>query len=156
MDVRYVAIHDDQLIPFIQSELRRLHVVGTGLIVEFDLPAIAPELKAAKRLLNQLSRLGIAVLLGNFSCNETAYKVLAYLSAEWGQAASLSDACGPGEGLTRTLTSIKALDAFIMLPRSDVSGHNSHYWSDAADYVQVEHLAQVTQASPTQGLTAFD
>ncbi|ODB85854.1 hypothetical protein A3194_13625 [Candidatus Thiodiazotropha endoloripes] len=150
-----MAIHDDQLIPFIQSELRRLHVVGTGLIVEFDLPAIAPELKAAKRLLNQLSRLGIAVLLGNFSCNETAYKVLAYLSAD-GVRLHPSLMRADQERVNSTLTSIKALDAFIMLPRSDVSGHNSHYWSDAADYVQVEHLAQVTQASPTQGLTAFD
>ncbi|MEW8211738.1 MAG: hypothetical protein AB2735_14875, partial [Candidatus Thiodiazotropha taylori] len=52
--------------------------------------------------------------------------------------------------------SIKALDAFIMLPRSDLSGHNSHYWSDAADYVQVEHLTQITQASPTENFTAYE
>ncbi|MCG7922966.1 MAG: response regulator [Candidatus Thiodiazotropha lotti] len=150
-----LAIHDDQLIPFIQSELRRLHVVGTGLIIEFDLPAIAPELKAAKRLLNQLSRLGIAVLLGNFSCNETAYKVLAYLSAD-GVRLHPSLMRADQARVSSTRASIKALDAFIMLPRSDLSGHNSHYWSDAADYVQVEHLAQITQASPTENLTAFE
>lgn len=150
-----LAIHDDQLIPFIQSELRRLHVVGTGLIIEFDLPAIAPELRAAKRLMNQLSRLGISVLLGNFSCNETAYKVLAYLAAD-GVRLHPSLMRADQAKVNSTLTSIRALNAFIMLPRSEVSGHNSHYWSDAADYVQVEHLAQITQGSPTKNLTAFE
>ena len=150
-----LAIHDDQIIPFIQSELRRLHVVGTGLIIEFDLPAIAPELRAAKRLMNQLSRLGIAVLLGNFSCNETAYKVLAYLAAD-GVRLHPSLMRADQAKVNSTLTSIRALNAFIMLPRSEVSGHNSHYWSDAADYVQVEHLAQITQGSPTKNLTAFE
>ncbi|MCG8489643.1 MAG: response regulator [Chromatiales bacterium] len=150
-----LAIHDDQIIPFIQSELRRLHVVGTGLIIEFDLPAIAPELRAAKRLMNQLSRLGIAVLLGNFSCNETAYKVLAYLAAD-GVRLHPSLMRADQAKVNSTLASIRALNAFIMLPRSEVSGHNSHYWSDAADYVQVEHLAQITQGSPTKNLTAFE
>ncbi|MCG7893830.1 MAG: response regulator [Candidatus Thiodiazotropha taylori] len=150
-----MAIHDDQLIPFIQSELRRLHVVGTGLIIEFDLPAIATELKAAKRLLNQLSRLGIAVLLGNFSCNETAYKVLSYLSAD-GVRLHPSLMRADQTRVSSAQASIKALDAFIMLPRSDLSGHNSHYWSDAADYVQVEHLTQITQASPTENFTAYE
>ncbi|MBW9269338.1 MAG: response regulator [Candidatus Thiodiazotropha sp. (ex. Lucinisca nassula)] len=150
-----MAIHDDQLIPFIQSELRRLHVVGTGLIIEFDLPAIAAELKAAKRLLNQLSRLGVAVLLGNFSCNETAYKVLAYLSAD-GVRLHPSLMRADQARVSSILASIKALDAFVMLPRSDLSGHNSHYWSDAVDYVQVEHLTQITQASPTENCTAYE
>ncbi|MEJ2619220.1 MAG: response regulator [Candidatus Thiodiazotropha sp.] len=119
-----LAIHDEQLIPFIQSELRRLHVVGTGLIIEFDLPSIAPELRAAKRLLNQLSNLGISVLLGNFSCNDTAYKVLAYLSAN-GVRLHPSLMRADKSRVNATLNSIRAMNAFVMLPKSDLSGQEA-------------------------------
>jgi EAL domain-containing protein (putative c-di-GMP-specific phosphodiesterase class I) len=150
-----LAIHDDQLIPFIQSELRRLHVVGTGLIMEFDLPSIAPELRAAKRLLNQLSSLGISVLLGNFSCNDTAYKVLAYLSAD-GVRLHPSLMRADQSRVNAALSSIRALNAFVMLPRSDLSGQQNRYWSDVADYVQAEQLTQFTQHSNAQNLPTYE
>jgi DNA-binding response OmpR family regulator/EAL domain-containing protein (putative c-di-GMP-specific phosphodiesterase class I) len=150
-----LAIHDEQLIPFIQSELRKLHVVGTGLIIEFDLPSIAPELRAAKRLLNQLSNLGISVLLGNFSCNDTAYKVLAYLSAD-GVRLHPSLMRADKTRVNATLSSIRALNAFVMLPKSDLSGQEAPYWSDAADYVQVEHLARIAKGSNAKHLPSFE
>jgi EAL domain-containing protein (putative c-di-GMP-specific phosphodiesterase class I) len=149
-----LAIHDEQLIPFIQSELRRLHVVGTGLIMEFDLPSIAPELRAAKKLLNQLSSMGISVLLGNFSCNDTAYKVLAYLNAD-GVRLHSSLMRADQSRVNATLASIRALNAFIMLPRTDQSGQQNRYWSDVSDYVQAEQLTQFTQGANARNLATL-
>ncbi|MCU7882285.1 MAG: hypothetical protein KZQ60_18515 [Candidatus Thiodiazotropha sp. (ex Lucinoma aequizonata)] len=51
--------------------------MGTELMIEFNLPSLASDLKQARHFLGELSALGISTLLGNFACNDTAYKVLA-------------------------------------------------------------------------------
>ncbi|MBW9263347.1 MAG: response regulator [Candidatus Thiodiazotropha sp. (ex. Lucinisca nassula)] len=129
------AIHNDTFIDFIKSELRRLQLVGTGLIMEFNLPALAKDLKKARYLLGELSSLGIDTLLGNFACNETAYKVLAYLNAE-GVRPHFTLLKADFEEINDIATQIHSLNAKIILPRVDNFDQVSLYWSEAADYVQ--------------------
>ncbi|MCG7938376.1 MAG: response regulator [Candidatus Thiodiazotropha lotti] len=129
------AIHSDTFIDFIKSELRRLQLVGTGLIMEFNLPALAKDLKKARHLLGELSSLGIDTLLANFACNETAYKVLAYLNAD-GVRPHFTLLKAEFEEINDIATQIHSLNAKIILPRVDKFDQVSLYWSDAADYVQ--------------------
>ena len=150
-----LSVHDQQLIPFLQSELRKLHVVGTGLIIEFDLPSLAPELKLAKRLFDELSSLGITILLGNFACNETSFKVLAYLQAD---AVRLHPSLlrVDDEKIDKIISNIKALNAFVILPKIDSSEMLNLHWSEVADYIQAEHLAPVVREAPLRGFDAFE
>jgi DNA-binding response OmpR family regulator/EAL domain-containing protein (putative c-di-GMP-specific phosphodiesterase class I) len=150
-----LAIHDEEFIPFIQSELRRLHVVGTGLIVEFDLPSLAPELKLAKRLLDELSSMGISILLGNFTCNDTAFKVLAYLCAD-GVRLHPSMLRREDAWIETTLSHIRAMDALVFLPRIDESEKINLHWSEVADYVQVENLSPVIHKPGFEKLGVFE
>jgi PleD family two-component response regulator/EAL domain-containing protein (putative c-di-GMP-specific phosphodiesterase class I) len=129
------AIYSDTLIDFIKSELRRLQLVGTGLSIEFNLPALAKDLKKARRFLGEISALGIDTLLGHFACNETAYKVLAYLNAA-GVRPHISCMKVDYEAINEIATQIHSLNAKIVLPRVDCFDQVSLHWSEAADYVQ--------------------
>ncbi len=133
------AIEDEGLLPFIQAELRRLQVVGTMLLLEFDLPGLAKNLKQARTFLSDLSALGIGISLGNFACNDTAFKVLGYLSA---------NAVRPHPSLMRTdydriskiANQLKAMDVQIILPEMSRFGQIGLHWSEVADYVQAQYL----------------
>ncbi len=132
------ATRDGTLLEFIRSELRKLHLVGTGLMIEFNLPSLAANLKQARSFLGELSALGIATLLGNFACNETAYKVLAYLKAD-GVRPHISLMQSNHEKIHEIATQVHSLQAKIILPRVEKFGQISLHWSDAADYVQTDY-----------------
>ncbi|MEJ2619249.1 MAG: response regulator [Candidatus Thiodiazotropha sp.] len=132
------AIYSDTLIDFIKSELRRLQLVGTGLSVEFNLPTLAKDLKKARQFLGEISALGIDTLLGHFACNETAYKVLAYLNAA-GVRPHISRMKVDYEEINEIATQIHSLNAKIVLPRVDHFDQVSLHWSEAADYVQASY-----------------
>jgi DNA-binding response OmpR family regulator/EAL domain-containing protein (putative c-di-GMP-specific phosphodiesterase class I) len=132
------ATREQTLLEFIRSELRRLQLVGTGLMIEFNLPALAANLKQARHFLGELSALGIATLLGNFACNETAYKVLAYLKAD-GVRPHISLMQTNYERLQEIANQVHSLQAQIILPRVEKFGQISLHWSEAADYVQTDY-----------------
>jgi PleD family two-component response regulator/EAL domain-containing protein (putative c-di-GMP-specific phosphodiesterase class I) len=130
-----LAMNNQTLIEFIKSELRQLQIVGTGLNIEFNLPALAKNLKQARHFLGELSSLGINTLLGNFACNDTAYKVLAYLNAD-GARPHISMAKAGFEEVNEIAAQIHSLHAKIIMPRVEHFGQISLYWSEAADFVQ--------------------
>ncbi len=131
-----VATEPDYL-DFIRSELRRRQIVGTGLMVEFDLPSLAANLKAARELIRELAGMGVSVMLANFACNETAYKVLAYLRA---------DAVRPQRSLLRISAEriqhiarqLRSLHAEIILPRVASHGEIALPWTEYADFIQAD------------------
>ncbi|MCU7874179.1 MAG: response regulator [Candidatus Thiodiazotropha sp. (ex Lucinoma borealis)] len=132
------AAKDESVLELIQSELRKLQVVGTGLMIEFNLPSLASDLKQARHFLGELSALGISTLLGNFACNDTAYKVLAYLKANAIRPhPSLLQA--DAATVQKIATHVHSLHAKIILPRVDEFGQISLNWSEAADYVQADY-----------------
>jgi DNA-binding response OmpR family regulator/EAL domain-containing protein (putative c-di-GMP-specific phosphodiesterase class I) len=132
------AAKDDMLLDFLKSELRSMQLVGTGLIIEFNLPSLASNLKQARHFLSQLSEMGISTLLGNFACNETAYKVLAYLKAD-GVRPHLSMMKTNNEKIHEIATQVHSLQGKIILPRMDKFGQISLQWSEVADYVQSDY-----------------
>jgi DNA-binding response OmpR family regulator/EAL domain-containing protein (putative c-di-GMP-specific phosphodiesterase class I) len=131
------VVTEPNYVDFIKTELRRLQIVGTGLMVEFDLPALAANLKLARGLIGELEGMGITVALGNFTCNETAYKVLAYLRA---------DAIRPHRALLRIdaekiqtiVRQVHSLHAEIILPRIDSHDQIALGWREFADYIQAD------------------
>jgi PleD family two-component response regulator/EAL domain-containing protein (putative c-di-GMP-specific phosphodiesterase class I) len=132
------ATHDDSMLEFLRSELRRLQLVGTGLMIEFNLPTLASNLKQARHFLGELSAMGIASLLGNFSCNDTAYKVLAYLNAD-GVRPHIALMQTNFERVQEIAAQVHTLHAKIILPRVEKFGQISLHWSEAADYVQTDY-----------------
>ncbi|MEW8507932.1 MAG: response regulator [Candidatus Thiodiazotropha sp.] len=132
------ATNDEKILEFIKSELRSLQLVGTGLMVEFNLPALASNLKQARHFLGELSAMGITSLLGNFACNETAYKVLAYLKAD-GVRPHVSLMQTSHEKIEEIALQVHSLHAKIILPRVERFGQISLHWSDAADYIQADY-----------------
>jgi DNA-binding response OmpR family regulator len=132
------AMHDTSMIEFIKSQLRKRQQVGTGLVIEFNLPTLAKNLKKARLFLGDLSALGIDILLGNFACNETAYKVLAYLNAN-GVRPHISMMKAGVEQIHDIATHVHSLHAMIVLPRVEKFSQISLYWSEAADFVQASY-----------------
>jgi DNA-binding response OmpR family regulator/EAL domain-containing protein (putative c-di-GMP-specific phosphodiesterase class I) len=132
------ATRDDSMLEFLRSELRRLQLVGTGLMIEFNLPSLASNLKQARHFLGELSAMGIATLLGNFSCNDTAYKVLAYLNAD-GVRPHISLMQENHERVQEIAAHVHSLHAKIILPEVEKFGQISLHWSEAADYVQADY-----------------
>ncbi|MEJ2591634.1 MAG: response regulator [Candidatus Thiodiazotropha sp.] len=131
------SLQASDFIEQIKAELRRMQVVGTGLMMEFDLPTLAADLKQARLVFGELAALGISISLANFACNETAYKVLAYLKA---------DAVRPHPSLLRIeaqrihhiTTQIHSLRAEVILPVVERHGQIALPWSESADYIQTD------------------
>jgi DNA-binding response OmpR family regulator len=131
------VIQDERYIDFIKDNLRRCQIVGTGLMADFDLPSLAADLKRAQRLIGELAALGIGVTLSNFACNETAYKVLAYLRAE-AVRPHLSLLRADAQKIQHISTQIHSLRAEIILPLVLQHSHIGLQWSESADYVQAD------------------
>jgi DNA-binding response OmpR family regulator/EAL domain-containing protein (putative c-di-GMP-specific phosphodiesterase class I) len=132
------ATSDNTLLGYLKNELRNMQLVGTGLIIEFNLPSLASNLKQARHFIGELSAMGISTVLGNFACNETAYKVLAYLKAN-GVRPHLSLMQTNYEKIHEIATQVHSLHAKIILPRVEKFGQISLHWSEEADYVQADY-----------------
>jgi EAL domain-containing protein (putative c-di-GMP-specific phosphodiesterase class I) len=131
------VIQEPDYLDFIRTELLRHQVVGTALMVEFNLPSLAANLKPARALIGELKGLGLSVALGNFACNQTAYKVLSYLGA---------DAIRPqqtllridGKKIQQIASQVHSLHAEVILPRITRHKELALQWSVAADYIQAD------------------
>ncbi len=122
---------------FIKTELRRVQIVGTGLMMEFDLPTLAADLKQARSLISELEGMGITVALGNFACNETAYKVLSYLQADAIRPhRSLLDL--NEERIQTIARQVHSLHAEIILPHVSSRDQIAPAWMEFADYIQAD------------------
>jgi DNA-binding response OmpR family regulator/EAL domain-containing protein (putative c-di-GMP-specific phosphodiesterase class I) len=128
----------ETFLEFIKSELRSLQLVGTGLMIEFNLPSLASNLKQARHFFGELSAMGISTLLGNFACNEMSYKVLAYLNAD-GVRPHIALMQVNDEKINEVATLVHSLHAKIILPKVEKFGQISLHWSEAADFVQADY-----------------
>jgi EAL domain-containing protein (putative c-di-GMP-specific phosphodiesterase class I) len=132
------VLEDADYLEFVKSELRRRQIVGTGLVVDFDLPSLAVDFTRAKTLIGELTELGLKVTLSSFACNETSYKVLTYLTA---------DAVRPHHSLLgaekdriqHIVRQLQSLHAEIILPRVMRQAQIAAPWLELADYVQAEY-----------------
>ena len=131
------VVEEADAVEYMKTQLRRCQIVGTGLIIEFDLPSLADHLKRSRELIGELGALGIAVALGNFTCNATAFKVLTYLRA---------DIIRPHPSLLRLNTDrvqqiaqqAHTLQTEIILPQAANHGDIALPWAEYADYIQAD------------------
>jgi len=135
------VIGEKEYLDFLKSELRRLQIVGTGLMMEFELPSLASELKRARALFGDLAALGIGVALSNVACNETTFKVLAYLEADAARPAPslLGMEAEKIEYISRQLHS---LGTEIILPHVESRSQIAPQWSTSADFIQATYQPQ--------------
>jgi PleD family two-component response regulator/EAL domain-containing protein (putative c-di-GMP-specific phosphodiesterase class I) len=122
---------------FVKSALRRLHIVGTGLMIEFSLTSLVSHLQQAHALFGELSALGIAISLSHFPCNRSGYKVLTHLRADAVRPhlSMLQDESDPIEQISEQ---IRSLQTEIILPSVDDVTQIPRSWWESADYVQAD------------------
>jgi PleD family two-component response regulator/EAL domain-containing protein (putative c-di-GMP-specific phosphodiesterase class I) len=131
------VIEESDYLDFIKSELRRLHIVGTGLMIEFSLPSLASRLQQAQALFDELSALGIAISLSHFPCNKSGYKVLSHLRADAIRPRS-SVLRDESEEIGQISEMIRSLQTRIILPGVDYLAQISYQWWENADCIQAD------------------
>lgn len=132
------AVCEDQAyVEAIKAKLRKLQIVGNGLVLEFALPAIASHLRRSTDLFNELSALGIGISLSQFPKNRSAYKALAYLKAGMVRPRS-SLLYGKAESVELITRKIHSQHAEILLPEIESIENISHKWWACADYIQAD------------------
>jgi EAL domain-containing protein (putative c-di-GMP-specific phosphodiesterase class I) len=119
----------------LREELRRRLSVGTGLVLEFTLADSASDLKRTRTLIAELKHMGVGVCLSRFGHNDTSYKLLQFLGAEYIKIGEkLLDA---DPLVSNTLVDrVHQLGARVILPRVGDSGLIGRHWLSVADAVQ--------------------
>jgi DNA-binding response OmpR family regulator len=136
------AVLDDRdYIDSIKCTLRRLQIVGSGLVFEFALPSIAFRLRQSAVLFGELSALGVGISLSHFPCNKSGYKALAYLKAVVVRPRS-SLLYGESNCIEWISRKIHSQHAEIILPDTENIEKISSKWWECADYVQADFPRQ--------------
>lgn len=131
------VMEESNYLDFIKAILRRLQIVGTGLIMEFELPSLASRLPKAHALFSELTALGIGISLSHFPCNESGYKVLTHLRADAVRPRPSVLRAGI-ESVKQISKEIRSLQTEIILPCVDHLGQISRHWWEFADYVPAD------------------
>jgi PleD family two-component response regulator/EAL domain-containing protein (putative c-di-GMP-specific phosphodiesterase class I) len=128
-------------IEFIKAILRKLHIVGNGLVLEFSLSSVASRLHQAATLFDELSALGIGISLSNFPCNNVGYKALLHLKANVVRPRS-SHLNRKDElvDVQCVIEKIHSHNAEIILPHIEKIEQIPSEWYEYADYIQAEIL----------------
>lgn len=119
----------------IKSMLRKLQIVGNGLVLEFVLPALATRLRQAIALFDEVTMLGIGISLSHFPCNESGFKALAHLKAD---IVRPRPSClhGEADSIQETAHKMHSQNVEIILPYSETVEEYSPKWREHADYIQ--------------------
>jgi len=131
------SLSDDDAVEWLRDELRRRLLVGTGLILEYNLIDIAGNLKRARGMVEDFKSMGVAVCLARFGHNDASYKISHYLGTEYIKVAEkmlTADA-----SITNML--IKHMHqngCKIIVPRMDDPRLIGQQWLSGADYVQAD------------------
>lgn len=121
----------------IKTGLRQCQIVGTGLIIEFDLPSLATNLKRARSVIEALAELDIGVAIGKFVYNKTAYKILKYLKAD-AIRPHRSLLCADEDKVRHLAQRVQSRQVEIILPRVARREQIALHWLELADYFQAD------------------
>jgi DNA-binding response OmpR family regulator/EAL domain-containing protein (putative c-di-GMP-specific phosphodiesterase class I) len=135
-----VAVMEDKdYLEFIKVTLRKLQIVGTGLMLEFELPSLAIGLSRARLLFKELAALGFAISLSNFACSRSAYKAISYLKAD--AVRPRSSLLNSGEERIEQISRmIHALNIEIILPHMECHDPIAPLWFESTDYIQADFV----------------
>jgi DNA-binding response OmpR family regulator/EAL domain-containing protein (putative c-di-GMP-specific phosphodiesterase class I) len=129
------VVEDPGYVDFIKAALRKLQIVGNGLMLEFELPSLAASLPQARLLFQQLADLGIIISLSHFACSRSACKALSYLKAD-AVRPHISPKPPRGVNPLQIPGLIHALHAKIILPHVARADQIGELWWENADYIQ--------------------
>ncbi len=133
------SLRRDDYPDWLREELRRRLLVGSGLILEFPLADLARELKQARAVLLDLKAMGIGVCVERFVPNDTAYKVLHYLGAEYVKVATKVVEADGGT-LSHLCERVHGLGARVILPHMDDPRRIGEGWRMGADFIQGDQI----------------
>lgn len=122
-------------INWLREQLRDYQLVGTGLIIGFNLSTLARHLVSARRYIEALHAMGIAVALLEVKPNSSTLKAMRFLSVEYVVISRIH------LGLDR-----KAMEEFmqhahsfhtqVVIPPVDSLSISTQHWLQVADYYQ--------------------
>ncbi len=129
------VLNDNGIVEWLKDALRRRLLVGTGLILEFNLVDLAQDLKRARLMIQDFKSMGVAVCLGRFGHNDASYKILNYLGADYVKV--VEKLLGADSRIIASLVQrVHALKARVIVPRVDDPRQIGEHWLSGADFVQ--------------------
>ncbi len=140
------SLRDTDQVEWLRNEFRKRLLVGTGLILEFNLIDVAGDLKGSKAKVEALKSMGVSVCLDRFGHNDASYKITQFLGAEYvkvGEKMLLVDS-------STTITLIKRvhqIGARVIVPRVDDPKMIGQHWLSGADFVQGNAIQRPTEAT---------
>ncbi len=136
------ALQDCGYIDSIKQVLRKLHIVGNGLYLEFSLSSIASNLRRASSFFAELRALGIGISLSHFPYADSGFRALKYLQAAIirPRASLLHQTTEGIEGIARR---VHSMNAEIVLPYIDYNEGIVMEWEDHSDYIEYNLLLEM-------------
>jgi diguanylate cyclase (GGDEF)-like protein len=126
---------DPEGVTWLQDELRRRLLVGTGLLLELNLVDVVSDIKGARTMINELRGMDIEICLARFGHNDASYKILHYLGA--GYVKVVEKLLGADAALIGALVQrVHELGARVIVPRVDDPRMIGQQWLTGADFVQ--------------------
>ena len=126
---------DPDMLAWLTGRLRNKRVVGTGLVIEFNLTELSQNLKAAQGNIRALKNLDIDVSLSRFPEKEAAFKILRFL-----QAGYIKIAPRLLKADRTVISSVIRLaheaEAKVIVSNIDDPRSIDLHWSSGADYLQ--------------------
>lgn len=126
---------DSRLPDYLSEQLHQKRANGTGLILDFRLPDISHDLKAAKRNIGRLRDMDVEVSLSRFPEKDAAFKVLKYLHANY---INIAPRLLKADRAVISSVIRQAHDASAKVIVSNIDDPRSIdlHWSSGADYLQ--------------------
>lgn len=129
------TLADGKVADWLRDQLRRRLLVGTGLILEFNLVDMAVDLKRGRELIGALRDMGVATSLARFGHNESSYKVLNYLAPQYVKVVDkLMQA--DHQVVADLVRRAHELGVRVIIPRVDDPRQIAEQWLSGADFVQ--------------------
>jgi len=129
------TLRDGQAADWLREQLRRRQLVGTGLILEFNLLEVANSVQAAKALLRQLEEMGVAACLARFGHNDASYKLLQFLNAGYIKVSEKLLKTDP-RIIAALMARARKLDARVIVPLVEDPRLIGKQWLSGADLLQ--------------------
>ena len=130
----YSALNAD-MPSWLLGRLRAKQIVGTGLVVDFRLPDLSQDLKAAQQTIKALNEMDVEVSLSRFPEKEAAFKVLRFLQARYVNIAPrLLKA--DRETISSIIEHAHEASAKVIVSNIDDPRSIDLHWSSGADYLQ--------------------
>jgi len=140
------TLKDGGGVAWLKDALRKRLLVGTGLVLEFNLVDLAKDLKRARSMIEGLKSMGVTVCLDRFGHNDASYKILSYLGADYVKVVERMLSADP-RIITSLIHRVHALKARVMLPRVDDPRQIGSQWLSGADFVQGNAIPQAQEKS---------